>query len=289
MERDELYQSVYTHEEIYLPLGEEECAALEVCLGCSWGKCRFCDFARDEFQVHDLDRLEHDLSVLARLKPDVPRMFFLGENAFCLTAGQLLERMALAKSHMPNVVEFAMYARIDDIMRKSDDELVQLEEAGLDALHVGVESGCDEILADMNKGVTSADIVRELHRLDAAGIGYHVTIILGLGGKAYSRFHAMHTARLLDQIHPRTVWALKLHLFPGTPLYREHQMGQFDQMSPVEVLQEEYFMLQNIHKLHTWYMDTTVLDKCTLQGNIPEDMPELLMGCEMLIRNAHNL
>lgn len=289
MERGDLYQSLYTHEEIYRPLGEEQSAALEVCLGCSWGKCTFCDFARDAFCVHDLDRIEHDVQVLATLQPDNPRVFFLGENAFCLTTAQLLERMAITKRFMPQVTEFAMYARIDDIERKSAGELGQLKEAGLDVLHVGVESGCDDVLAGVDKGVTSADIVRELHRLDTACIGYCITIVPGLAGKAYSRFHAMHTARLLDQIHPRSVWALKLHLFPGTPLHRAYQMGQFDYMEPVEVLQEEYFMLQNIHKLHTWYQDTTVLDKCTLQGNIPEDMEDILLGCQMLIRNAHNL
>ena len=289
MEDSDLFQSIYTHETIYLPVAEDKSAALEVCLGCSWGKCRFCDFARDKFVAHPLEKIERDLKVLATLQPENPRLFFLGENAFCLPAETLLKIMELVNVHMPNVLQFAMYARIDDIERKSDEELRELAESGLDALHVGVESGCDEVLEYMNKGITAAQTIRELHRLDAAGIGYHITIVPGLGGKTYSKYHAQQTARLIDQIHPRSVWCLKLHLFPGTPLHREHEMGAFDQMTPVEVLQEEYFMLQNIHKVHTFFMDTTVLDKCTLQGNIPEDMDELLLGASMLIHNANQL
>lgn len=290
MPQDARFESIYTHDTIYLPPAEEKSAALEVCLGCSWGKCRFCDFARDEFRVNGMDRIEHDLLILAELQPGNPRLFFLGENAFCLPTADLLEIMGLARRYMPAVEQFAMYGRIDDIARKSDVELLTLASRGLDALHVGIESGCDDILAEMKKGFTSAEAARQLHRLDDAGIGYHITIIGGLGGKAYSRFHAMATARLIDQLNPRSVWHLKLHLFEGTPLHREAKvLHQFDQMTPVEVLQEEYFMLQNIHHVRTWYMDTTVLDKCTLQGNIPEDMEDLLLGCSMLIRNANYL
>ncbi len=288
-EQDELFQSLYTHETIYLPVSEEGSAALEVCLGCSWGKCRFCDFARDTFRVNDMELIERDLQLLAQFKPESSRLFFLGENAFCLPAVKLLEIMKLAMLHMHNVREFAMYARVDDVERKTDEELAHLAEAGLDALHIGVESGCNEVLEYMNKGITAEQTIRELHRLDDAGIGYHITIIPGLGGKTYSKFHAQQTARLIDQINPRSVWALKLHLFPGTPLHREHEIGQFDMMTPVEILQEEYFMLQNIHSVHTRFMDTTVLDKVTLQGDIPEDMEELLLGCSMIIRSAHQL
>lgn len=289
MPKENPFESLYTHDTIYLPPTEEKSAALEVCLGCSWAKCRFCDFAKDEFAVNGAERIEGDLEVLSRLQADNPRMFFLGENAFCLPAERLMGLMRTARKHMPHLREFAMYARIDDIAAKSDDDLARLAADGLDALHVGIESGCDDILADMHKGFTADEAVCQLHRLDAAGIGYHLTIIGGLGGRAHSHFHALGTARLIDQVNPRSIWHLKLHVFEGTPLHRQLRLHQFDQMTPVEVLQEEYFMLQNLHKVRTWYMDTTVLDKCTLQGNIPEDMEELLLGCSMLIRNANFL
>lgn len=289
MPKENPFESLYTHDTIYLPPSEEKSAALEVCLGCSWGKCRFCDFAKDEFSVNGTERIEGDLEVLSQLQAGNPRMFFLGENAFCLPTESLVGLMHAARHHMPHLREFAMYARIDDIAAKSDDDLALLAAEGLDALHVGIESGCDDILADMHKGFTADEAVRQLHRLDATGIGYHLTIIGGLGGRAHSHFHALGTARLLDQVNPRSVWHLKLHVFEGTALHRQLKLHQFDQMTPVEVLQEEYFMLQNLHKVRTWYMDTTVLDKCTLQGNIPEDMEELLLGCSMLIRNANFL
>lgn len=61
MTREEIYASIYTHEEIYRPPQEENCACLEVALGCSWGKCLFCDFAKDRFQVHSMAKIEWNL------------------------------------------------------------------------------------------------------------------------------------------------------------------------------------------------------------------------------------
>ena len=58
MTREEIYTSIYTHDVIYRPPQEESCACLEVALGCSWGKCLFCDFAKDHFQIHGKNRME---------------------------------------------------------------------------------------------------------------------------------------------------------------------------------------------------------------------------------------
>ena len=172
MTREEIYASIYTHEEIYRPPQEENCACLEVALGCSWGKCLFCDFAKDRFQVHSMAKIEWNLRMLGRLEPEKTRLFLLGENAFCLSFEQLSQIFALAKTFMPNVREFAMYARIDDVLRKTPEELRQLREMGLSDLHIGVESGSDPILLWMNKGVTSFEMLQAFKMLDRAEIGY---------------------------------------------------------------------------------------------------------------------
>ena len=89
----------------------------------------------------------------------------------------------MTHTFMPNIKEFSMYARIDDVLRKTPEQLRELRELGVCDLHIGVESGSDPILLWMNKGVTSFDMLKAFKMLDEAGIGYYVTIILGLGGK----------------------------------------------------------------------------------------------------------
>ena len=230
-----------------------------------------------------MERIEHDLQVLSHLKADNPRMFFLGENSFCLPSAKLLEIMGLARAYIPRVNSFAMYARIDDIARKSDEELARLRRAGLNALHIGLESGCDTILEAMDKGVSAQDAILQLQRLDDVGILYHVTLVGGLGGRKLSWRHALDTAHLLNQIHPMSVWVLKLNLFEGTPLYEEHQRGEFDLMEPAEVLREEIALLEHLEHPEFVFMDTTVLNTYSLVGKLPERYDTLLTAAYFLL------
>jgi len=283
MTREELYQSIYTHDTIYLPPHEETTAALEVSLGCSWHKCTFCDFARDEFQIHPLKKIERNLRVLSELRPKDRRIFFLGENAFFMSAGQILDIMELVDVYMPNVKEYAMYSRVDDISRKTDEELAALRARGLRALHIGVESGSDPILEERRKGITSSQTVEELQRLDRAGIDYYVTVVLGLGGRSFSMLHAVETARMLNRVHPRNIWCLKLKLWEDTLLYKEAKKGKFDEMTPAEMLKEERVLLENLTVSDCLFEDTTVLDKFTIRGMLPGQKGELLHAIDYLL------
>lgn len=283
MTREELFQSIYTHDTIYKPPHEEYTAALEVSLGCSWHKCTFCDFAKDDFQIHPIEKIENNLKVLSLLRPEDTRLFFLGENAFCMDTQRILQIMDMVGNYMPSVREYAMYSRIDDILRKTDEELFTLKTRGLQALHIGVESGSDSILEERRKGITSAQTVEALLRLDKAGVDYYLTVIPGLGGRSFSRLHAIETARMLNQVHPRNIWCLKLKLWEDTFLYKEAQEGRFDMMIPAEILREERLLIENLTVTDCLFEDTTVLDQFTIVGVLPDKKRELLQAIDYLL------
>lgn len=283
MTREELYQSIYTHDTVYIPPHEAMCAALEVTLGCSWHKCTFCDFAKDPFLIHPLEKLEHDIQILSFLRPDATGLFLLGENVFVLSTDRLLRIFDLKDKYMPQVQTFAMYSRIDDILAKSLSELQLLHTRGLRALHIGVESGSDSILAECNKGITSFQTVEALLRLDAAGIDYYITIIPGLGGRTFSRLHALETAAMLNRIHPKNIWCLKLKLWKNTPLFHAAKSGIFAPMTPREILLEERLLIQNLNIENCLFEDTTVLNRYTIQGFLPGQKNELLQAVDYLL------
>ena len=131
MTNEELFASIYTHDTIYLPPSEQDCAALEVALGCSHAKCRFCDFAKDPFQIHSMEQIRRNMQILGRFRPDAYRLFLLGENAFVLDYQKLCQIFDMTDQYMPNIHEFSMYSRIDDIARKTDEELRILQKMGL--------------------------------------------------------------------------------------------------------------------------------------------------------------
>lgn len=283
MKKDELYQSIYSHDTIYIPPQEEGSAPLEVALGCSWHKCTFCDFARDEFHIHSLDKIEANIKILSQLQPDNERLFLLGENAFVMNMDYLLKILELKDRYMPNVKFFSMYSRIDDILAKTSEDLKLLRSKGLYALHIGIESGCNTVLSARNKGVNTSQILTALSMLEHAGIGYHITLIPGLGGRTLSRPHALETAELLNKMHPLSIWCLKLKLWEDTPLYQEAQTGHFDMMSPEEILLEERLMIENLTVENCFYADTTVLDSYTIQGILPIQKKKLLNAIDYLL------
>lgn len=275
--------SIYTHETIYIPPREEKSAPLEVALGCSWAKCTFCDFAQDRFQLLSDEQILLNVKGLALLFPDNPRVFLLGENAFVLSGERLLRIFKMTKDCMPHVKTFAMYARADDVLAKSESELADLQKNGLATLHIGIESGSDPILLERCKGLRAQQMLEAFRKLDLAGIDYDVTVVLGLGGRQYSRLHALETARLLNRIRPKSIWCLKLTLFEGTPLYRDWQKGNFDLMTPIEVLRELKLLLQNLSVKDCFFEDTTVLDAYTLQGNLPQQKEWILKAIDQLL------
>lgn len=275
--------SIYTHDTIYIPPSEEKNAPLEVVLGCSWAKCTFCDFAQDKFQILSEEQILFNIKGLSQLYPEASRVFILGENAFFLSTEQLLHIFRTTKEHMPYVDQFAMYARADDVLSKSEQELADLRKEGLAALHIGVESGSDSILIERCKGLTMQQMLEAFRKLDFAGIDYYVTVVLGLGGREYSRLHIIETARLLNKIHPKDIWCLKLALFEGTPLYKAWQNGDFEQMTPMEIVGELKLLLQNLTVTDCSFQDTTVLDLYTVQGKLPEQKDLMLKAIERLL------
>lgn len=283
MTREELYQSIYTHDTIYLPPHEETSAPLEVELGCSWHKCTFCDFTKDKFQIHPFEKIEYNIQILGLLQPQNERLFLLGENAFCMGTDYMLKIIELKNKYMPNVKSFAMYSRIDDILQKSREELVLIKSKGLSGLHIGIESGSDSILLERNKGVTTAQALEALNMLDEVGIDYHITLIPGLGGRTFSRMHALETAAFLNKIHPKSVWCLKLKLWEDTLLYKEAQKGHFDMMTPEEIILEERLMIEHLTLENCFYVDSTVLDTYTIQGNLPQQKQQLLDAIDYLL------
>ena len=167
---------LYTSDTIYRPPLERDSAFLEVAAGCSWHRCRFCDFSRDEFRVFSPDEIRDKLRLLGQTAGDRTRLFLLGCNAFCLSFERLRTLLLEVQAAMPRVREVSMYARADDILRKTPQELAALHELSLCDLHVGVESGSAAVLqvqhlkAGVPPGVCIAERSRAVGR---AVVGQH--------------------------------------------------------------------------------------------------------------------
>ena len=180
-----------------------------------------------------------------------------------------------------------MYARADDILRKMPDELEALTHAGLTDLHIGLESGSNAVLTLHEKGESIEDIEEAMNALDRCGIRYHLTAIPGLGGKHLSREHAIKTAAVISHHRPMSVWCIALKIWPDTPLSRMVEDGEFVPLTFEEILEEEREMVSRIEmKLPTLYVDSTVLNKYTIIGMLPEQKDVMLHQMDILLEKG---
>ena len=246
MTREEKLAALYQGSTVYRPLGEEDSILAEIAVGCSWRKCAFCDFTRDPFGLIPLETVRKNIQTMGELGVKGTRVFLLGQNAFCRGADELMQIFGYLRHYLPQINEISMYARADDILRKTPEQLQTLRELGLTDLHIGVESGSDTVLAMAEKGEAVCDLQNAFQMLDQAGIGYLVTSILGLGGRHLWKSHAIETARLYNRIHAKRIWVLALKLFPGTKLHKQAGQGLFEPLTPREMLLEERLLLQTL-------------------------------------------
>jgi Fe-S oxidoreductase len=189
----------------------------------------------------------------------------------------LKETLEYLNEKFPKLERIGVYATAQDILRRSLDELESLRELKLGILYMGLESGDDEVLRKVHKGVESYQIVEAGRKIREAGILSSVTAILGLGGVEGSEKHALETARVLTDIDPDYAGALTLTLVPGTPLYEECRSGDFHPISPFRSLEELDMIIENSSFTNCFFSSMHASNYFSLRGTLPYDK-ERMMG-----------
>lgn len=213
---------------IIRPPSEANSILLQVTLGCSHGKCRFCGaYQGKPFGIKDRETIRRDIQFAAAHCQNQRRLFLCDGDALVMPQARLLEILGDIRTQLPWVTRVGTYASAKSLRHKSDEQLAELREAGIGIVYMGLESGDDEILKAMNKNGDSASIIREGRRAKKAGFKLNVTVINGLGGVEHSLEHARRTARALSEMDPDQIGALSLMLVPGTPLHDQFKGGEF--------------------------------------------------------------
>lgn len=279
---------LYTEKEVYRPFWEKDSALLETELGCSWHKCAFCDFTKDDFYIFPLEEIEKKAKMLVPYAKAKRRIFLLGENPFVMDTGKILAITGYVERYMPWIHEISMYARVDDVLRKDERELLVLREKGICHLHIGIESGNAKVLKQMNKGVTPEQGIEACERLHRAGITYSVTVIPGLGGKKMSEEHAEDTAKFLNVIQPERIWMIGLKIWNDTELYKQYNQGLFVPLDLRSRMMEAKKILENLKMSDCIFADTTVLNKYTVIGKLPYDKEKMINWMNELAKGTEN-
>jgi len=164
--------------------------------------------------------------------------FLQDADSLIMRTPDLIEVLKYLKETFPSLQRITSYARAKTIYHKTQKELKDIRAAGLDRLHVGLESGDDELLRHLDKGVTAEQHIIAGRKAREAGFEFSAYVMPGLGGRAKSEQHAKNTARVLNEINPHYIRLRPFLPRPNTPSFDEYQMGGFQLTSPHERLSE---------------------------------------------------
>ena len=141
--------------------------------------------------------------------------FLQDSNTLIMRTPELIQVITFLRKTFPGLNRVTTYARSHTAARKSLAELKELKDAGLDRIHIGLETGYDPLLAYMEKGCTAENHITGGQKVKEAGISLCEYVMPGLGGKKMSQEHARETARVLNEIGPDYIRLRSLHVFSG--------------------------------------------------------------------------
>ncbi|MFX1309142.1 MAG: radical SAM protein [Promethearchaeota archaeon] len=240
-------EEIYYCQPVFRPPSEAFSLLIQVTEGCSYN-CDFCmSNLGKKFLIREFKDIKKDLYVAKKMfGHKVKKIFFLDGNALVTPTEKLIEIIKFANEIFPNLERCGVYSHSKDILKKSDEQLKALCEAGLKIAYIGFESGSDKLLEMVHKQATKSDHSKASKKLMKAGITLSATLINGLGGannNEISEEHALESADLVNKICPddSRVWYiafLTLMVPSGTEIFKKKIKGEFQEMSSAEILNE---------------------------------------------------
>lgn len=256
---------------IYRPWMEADSLLIQTTLGCTHNKCTFCDmFKEKRFSFRSIEDIFKDIAEARQIVPHVESIFLIDGNVLALKTEFLLKIFEKITSTFPECSKISLYAGLNDLRRKSVKDLTKLRQAGLTMAYTGLESGDLVTLERIKKGLTPQQAEEGMAKAKAAGIEVLISIIFGIGGKERSREHIIETTRLLNIMKPEELAPMALAIQPGTELARQVETGEFILPTPLQILEEERYLLENMSGFETYYWGDHGNNVVPMKGRMPE-------------------
>lgn len=211
-------------------------------------------------------------------------VFLQDANTLVVKTSDLAEILRYLKEKFPNVRRITSYARSQTLARKPVDDLKTLRAAGLNRIHVGLESGSDEVLTFVRKGTTAAQHIEGGRRVVEAGIELSEYVMPGLGGRALSEVHARETARVLNAINPNFIRLRSLALPQGTRLRQKWESGEFERLNDEEIVREIRLLVENLDGITSYVASDHMLNLLEdVEGQLPQEKPRILASIDRFL------
>ena len=203
--------------------------------------------------------------------------FLQDADNLIMKTGDMVEVLEFLREKFPEITRVTSYSRSRTVVRKSVEALKKIRKAGLNRIHIGLETGYDPLLKFIKKGVTAAQHIEAGRKVVEAGMEVSEYVMPGLGGQAMWREHAMETAKVLNEINPNFIRFRSLRVLPILPLHKLMTDGDFVAQTDDMVVEEIKIFLETLDGITSTITSdhiTNLLEE--INGSLPEDKEKML-------------
>ena len=276
---------------LYRPPSEAYSLIIQITLGCSHNKCTFCKMYKDKkFTIKPIEQIKKEIDFFRRRVGYIEKIFLADGDALIIPTPKLLEILDYINEKFPENKRISLYASPKSILLKTPEELKKIREKGVKLVYIGMESGDNEVLKDINKGVTAEEITEASLKAKEAGFQISVTVIAGICGEKDSTSHALNTAKVINKIIPNYFSILCLVVHDGTEIGRKIELGEFREASGEDILKEIRMIVENINIPRgekVIFRSNHASNYLGLKGDFPEDKEKFLSEINFAIKNDY--
>ena len=219
----------------------------------------------------------HYRSIAAWLYYQTDACFLQDADNLVMKTKDLVEVLQFLKEQFPQIKRVTTYSRSRTVIRKSVDALKQIRKAGLDRVHIGLETGYDPLLKLMKKGVSGAQHIEAGKRLLAAGMEVSEYVMPGLGGQEMWREHAVETAKVLNQINPHFIRLRSLRVPDRVPLHTKLKDGSFSMQTDDMLAEEIELFIKTLEGITSTVTSDHIMNLLEeVSGKLPDDKEKML-------------
>jgi radical SAM superfamily enzyme YgiQ (UPF0313 family) len=236
------------------------------------------------FEIRDFEEIRSDIELAKELYGDRIRTVFIGDsNSLAVGTEMLVKVLSSLFSSFPHLERVTSYARAKTLFKKSIEDLEKVYQGGLTRLHVGLETGDQELLKKIEKGATPEEMVEAGKKAKKAGFEYSLYVLLGIGGEEKWEQHAKGTAEVLNQINPHFIRVRTFIPQPQSPIFEAMRRGDFKSPSPETILKETKLLLKEL-QVTSQFLSDHISNLLPLHGKLPEEKERMILITEEALK-----
>ncbi|NMD03644.1 MAG: radical SAM protein [Bacteroidales bacterium] len=205
-------------------------------------------------------------------------IFLQDSNSLVIKPDDLIEIITHIKKQFPETERITSYARSETVVRISDEDLKRMDDAGLNRIHIGMETASDTVLKLVDKGTTKANHILAGQKVKAAGIELSEYYMPGLGGNEYSDLNALETADALNRINPDFIRIRTLAVTDRSPLKEDYEQGIFTRTNDTKMIEELLLMIKNLEGITSTIISSDHIINLLpeAEGRLPKDKEKII-------------